>query len=467
MKFLFYLHILFFFCSNHPLMNLNKPDNRDLSTPQLNPKFYIGLYCCTVIYSLIFVWLLENHLPNLHAGMGLMKGDNIMFHNLAVEMTKNIASKGWGEWKIFSLGLAGTLNVALTSVVYYFLGIHPQIIILTNALLQIFSAFILGKIIFRYTQKPIYSYIVAVLFCFFPVTLIWVSQLHKDNYALLAWMLIFYSVINNQENSKPYQTIIASTVGLFLLVLIRPLYLKLVCAFFALDVLLTLLKNRKQLIPSILNLAVASLFLMSFYRFAPIDVKNTRDDYYDASEHVIGHQVSSPAGSKDYTFVWHGNKTGLDKIFLQMASMRVFQIFLFDHESNSFIDRDVIFTTSFDFVKYAPRAAEISLLEPNPLFLFKLKSLTSLSAILEMVIYYFFFLCFLIALCLKKIEFTLLKIVLYSFICSTTLAYITPVMGAFHRTRYPFFFIIITVGLIALHRLVESYPRPQNNDSKI
>lgn len=413
----------------------------------LSLKFYFALYCVVVFYSFLFVWILEHHLPGLHAGFGLLKGDNILFHNMAVDMANNIQQKGWSHWNLFS-GLAGTINVGITSAIYYFFGPHPKILIPLNALLATISAFYLGKIIFNKTGRSLYAYFASLIFCLFPVTLIWVSQLHKDNYAIFSWVLIFYGIFINQSGEKKYRSGLFVGAGLILLLLTRPFYVKLASAILFLDIFINLFKQRSQAITSLMTFLFSGLLLFSFYRFASIG--NTQEGFYDATKY---------RSLDEHRFVWHGNKKGIDALFLQMASIRTFQTNYIEVKDlpNSYIDRDVVFHQMTDFFHYFPRALRISLLEPNPVYLAKMQSLTTSAAIFEMLIYYFFLANLAIAIFLRKIDFHVLKLVAFALFCILPLTYISPVLGNLHRVRFPFFFIILMAGIISFHELRKYY----------
>jgi hypothetical protein len=390
---------------------------------------------------------LINHLPSIHAGLGLLKGDNAFFHELALQISREIAEKGWSAWRIFSANTAATSNVALAAVVYYFGGANPALLIPINAIIQTLSAFILYKIVLSLAANRTAALWSALFFSVMPTTLVWISQLHKDGYAIFAWFLAFYMAIEHGK-IKIMPKILLNLLAMIILYVTRPLYLNLLFIILALDCFYVILFNRnfngKKLL--LTNLLVCASFIFSFYYFKP--VRNAYAASFDATQRGL---IATQNGfEKAPPYHWQGNKSGIDLLFLQASSMRIFQMFFSGPAANSVVDMEVRLESKAEFFQYFPRALSIALLYPHPLMLIKIGNAQSYGLLLEILVYLILLASFLIYLVRFPINHQLNRIFLIALVGSTFLAYINPVIGSLQRVRYPFFALIMALGVISL-----------------
>lgn len=416
-------------------------------------KFFFALYLLILAYAFLFTLILQNYLPALHAGHGLLIGDNILFHNLAVDMANNIARSGWSEWKVFALNTAATINVGIVSIVYYFLGPNPVYLLPLNALLQTLAAYLIFRIVYLISSNVKAGYLSALLFSLMPTTLIWTSQLHKDGYSAVAWFLTLLVALSPDSKMSQKQKIALHSLAMGILYVTRPLYLNLIFLVLLLDFLYILVFKQIQIsrILHSLNLVITAMFIFSFYYFKP--VVNAHSDTFDATNQGLkltqSYALSKNKTSDNMIFNWNDGRGPFDKLFLQVASMRVNMIYFSGPESNSLVDGSLFFQSKKDFYRYFPRAFVIALLLPDPLFLINIGNKQAYGLIIEMLIYYFLLINLIYFLIRQKLNHDFNRIIFFSLTASIFFAYMCPILGSLHRGRYPFFCLLMSLGVIS------------------
>lgn len=407
---------------------------------QLISIVVFAVFIYTLISAFIFQKFIFPHMPSLSNSLGLLKGDNELFHNLAVTMANNIKFHGWHQWKLFPMDFAAGINVGVLAGIYVFFGANPLFILPINAILHTAAFYVLYKIYFYISKEKLKAILAALPFVLLPTTILWTSQVHKDSYAIVSWMLIFYCllIIRSAEHKR---VIIFSFLGVVLIAIARPLYLNLVtliasAVFFI--YLITVMKN-KQLLKSFFNsvifLICSLVILFTFRILNPAD--NAKDEYYFVDA------ISCPA------IEWHPSflPDFLDKKFRVMAGIRSRLLCHQPTGTTSTIDEKYQPTSFSEIIGYLPKATMVSLFYPTPLMLFKISNIKSITVILEMLLFYITF-PFMILYLINKKSKALILVVGVALFCEIFLSYINPNMGTYHRIRYPFFTFMLGLGIL-------------------
>lgn len=409
----------------------------------------LGVFFYTLLTSLIFQLGIFPHFSSLSTPLGILKGDNELFHNLAVKMASEIEKNGWGAWELFPLNIAAGINVGILAVLYVFMGAKPFLILPLNALLHTLSFFLLFKTFYLISRDRWIAFLAAIPFVFLPTTLLWTSQLHKDSYAILAWILIFYCLSRLSYGSLK-ELITFFVMALILFIVVRPLYLNLIVLISAFLVALYIglwffkIIKIKSVVNSLVLLFLSSTFLVLFTLWSPVN--SAKDE-----SHFYSQQENSNAISICETFKWKDEllSSVVETKLHAIAGIRLKQICFEPIGASSTIDKDFIPDSSRKLLFYAPRALIISLFYPTPYQLLKISNIKSFPVIGEMLLFYIL-LPFTVWFVFKEKDLNTIVTVTIVVFCEMFLAYIIPNMGSYHRIRYPFFAFMLGIGILSL-----------------
>lgn len=416
-------------------------------------KIITGIFFYIILVSVFFQKIVLTHMPSMSVGNGLLKGDNALFHDLAVSMASDIKINGWTHWKVFpNNNVTAGINVGFVAIIYYFFGANPLFVLPLNALIHTCSAFFLMKIVRAMGGDRIAEIISAVLFSVFPVTLIWVAQLHKDSYAILAWFIFFYSLLK-LNYAHEYRKAAYGTLSSFLIFcLIRPQYLALVAVVLIGNVIFQM-RNHFMLIKE-----KGNIFLVICGAGVLITLLIFFSDQHKHYEYRGTLKVKKEEVQNCSNYEWTPTSyfSILDSKFQTLAGIRVGQLCA-GIKSNSLIDKDYLPGNVNEVLIYLPRALQVGLLYPTPIFLVKLNGgIMSWLALGEMCIYYFFLVFIFYSMLTKRMNGEKWMLLFSSIACTTLFGIIFPNIGSLHRVKYPFLMIIISIGVIGLESFVKS-----------
>ena len=197
--------------------------NHDHMQPE-KPRYATGLvlwilfFCFATSTALLFQKFLLPLFPALHAGHGLLDGDSIYFHSVAVELAEKIRLYGWSDGRsIPAMGATG--NVALLGALYALFGNDPSLIVPINAAVHALNGvliYLIAREIAAGETGRIAGIIAAVLFVGFPSALNWYAQVHKDGFAIAGFLLAIWAWLWARErpaNRKSATALFAGTLG--------------------------------------------------------------------------------------------------------------------------------------------------------------------------------------------------------------------------------------------------------------
>ncbi|MEN6615206.1 MAG: hypothetical protein ABFD12_01485, partial [Syntrophorhabdus sp.] len=413
---------------------------------------WVVFYCYSTLAAILFQKVILPMLPALHGGNGLIAGgDSLLFHKIAKGLAESIRAHGWSSLTLTpEQGITG--NVPLLAGLYAIFGVDPAIIIPINAAVHATS----GVLLFLIAQDlwpgrtGSYSGIIAAsLFIAFPSALNWYGQIHKDGFAILGMLVIFYSWIHASRQSWQMRTVLwlvlGNCAGLALVVFVRPYNIMLL----ALSVLISSLilifyfAVTKKLRKMILCALIVGSFL------ATLGIVNA----YAPSHWVTEKQEMLLGFARDQGIEWRWHRTpaipvSLDRLAQNAAAVRVVNIYYGKEiKAGSLVDEDIRPDNVWSSLAYLPKATFIALFAPFPERWLRASSVTSLVSAGETALWYILVpgVCF--ALWYRR-SLPLLLLAVNAIIFLAVLGFTNPNLGTLYRFRYPYILILILMGVM-------------------
>ncbi len=451
-----------------------------------NRTLWLIVFVYVVIIAL-FIQLvaLPNFFPQIDNGNGLLaRTDTALFHDLAVEQSRAIKENGWSAWTLYPQGEAGFSIAGIVSAVYALTNSEsPALMIPLNAAIHATTAIILLSLVRLITNTRRGAVAASLPFVFFPSSLNWVAQIHKDGIFILGILLTLCGLTLLARLETWKRSPLYFLLGYAILVLglattwfIRPYGLQLIYVFSAIiavpSILLLLYYVRFKGISIFQALAHAVLFVgllvgMTGFLRSPISQSVEPGDVTAVSEVLQAAETTSteiaggtvpitplPLGGADE---WQRSAWLPGSLDQQLHTLSIFRDNVLTFGGDTDIDRTARMSSAQDFIAYIPRALQISLFAPFPDQWFGSGSLGILSAMrpivgLEMLVTYLLLPFGLYAIWRWRhpqlwltIGFCLFFMVMYS--------YITPNAGTLHRVRYGFMTTFLAISVAALWNL--------------
>jgi putative peptidoglycan lipid II flippase len=424
---------------------------KDFEKPySLTVVLWIVFFCYSTFAALFFQKLLLPMFPSFHGGSGLINADSLVFHTFAVSFAESVKLHGWSAWAIYSQG-GVTGNAALLGVLYAIFGSNdPALVIPVNAAVHATSGVIIyaiGHLLFPGRIGVFSGCIAGILFVFFPSSLNWYAQVHKDGYTILGMLIIMYAWLTGIESTSRFKSAAMIICGTFLGILfelfVRPYNIKLliassICIFiFILIYQLTskeMIQKKHLSICFFLVIMILSVTLLFIPKTGPED----RDlSLYDEE-----------AGG---AWSWKKSKLIPDKLEHQIeiiAKIRVHNIISSKNlNAKSLIDEYRMPDSVQSVITYAPRALGIALFAPFPKDWFGNFSILRLVGALETSIWYLIFPGLFILLYIKRPSLPIYVIIIQSFVFLIINGFTLPNVGTLYRIRYGYIFLLIILGI--------------------
>lgn len=403
--------------------------------------------------SMLFQKVVLPFLPALHAGLGLMKNDALLYHQSALILADNIHLHGWSAWSLWSTQTNTTGNVAVLSALYAYFSPNPALIIPVNAFFHATSAamlLLIGRELWPGRVGNSAGLIAATLFIVFPSALSWYSQPLKDSYVIAGIELILFSLIMILR-SRPLKgdwlaALACFTAGVLLVAFVKPYYLKLLFLAILLTGFLVTVHTywtkypQRIRILSFYGLAatilVATMIFTKPYLFA-----------YASGENYSEEVVVTPAGGR---WDWQRSKW-LPDFFeknLEIAAKTRAGMIAFNQQvgAGSLIDEEKVPNSAGQLILYLPRALQVGLFAPFPDTWLQKISATRLLAVAETICWYLIAPGLILALIYRRSLPILLTMVFAGFFL-TIFSFVTPNIGTLYRYRYAFEFLLIVAAI--------------------
>ena len=436
--------------------------DRDNTTGCYSIKFILWMifYCYSTVAAFIFQKILLPLFPGYHGGNGLIGGgDSVFFHEIAVKLAHAIRMNGWSQWTLRPAEGA-TGNVSLLAALYAIFGSDPTVIIPVNAAVHATSGlliFLIGRLLWP-GKVGIYSGVVtASLFVVFPSALNWYAQIHKDGFAILGMLIIFYSWLQGSQSSSKVRLVLwivlGTLAGAILVVFVRPYNIKLLMMSGIVVCLSTLLyyivkKNTKK------ALGLVSLFFVFIVVFGIINSLMPRLFIVENREMVM-----DAFRQEGIDWNWERTRTipeCVDRLIENTALVRMMGVY---HgklvKAGSVVDGDFRPRNAWSSLAYLPRAALVALFAPFPNRWFDSASAVRLVSVVETMIWYLLVPGVLLTLWYRR-SLQLVLMAVNALVFLIVLGFTTPVVGTLYRFRYLYLFVFLLLGVMGWMQLIRN-----------
>ena len=412
---------------------------------------WVVFYCYSTFAALMFQKVLLPLFPGYHGGSGLIGADSVFFHNVAVKLAHTVRTYGWSQWALRPTDGA-TGNVSFLAVLYVIFGDDPMVVIPINAAIHATSGliiFLVARLLWPGRVGTYSGAITAVLFIIFPSALNWYAQIHKDGFAILGMLILFYSLLKGTQHSSKTRRflwiVLGSFAGLVLVAFVRPYNLQVLARSvavlsFILFIYLIFQKNYSK------AFKLAGILCIILIAFSVIDTYLPR---------------VAPVVNKDELIVlfkkegihWDWKKCdsipySIDRLFENTSFVRATNIY---HnrmvDAKTTIDENVVPDNIWSSIAYLPRAAYISLFTPFPARWFESSSLIRLVSVGETIIWYVLVPGVFLAFYYRR-TIPLCFIAMNALIFLAILGYVNPNVGTLYRFRYLYLFILMLIGVM-------------------
>ncbi|MBP7527846.1 MAG: polysaccharide biosynthesis C-terminal domain-containing protein, partial [Syntrophorhabdaceae bacterium] len=364
---------------------------------------------------------------------------------------------GWSQWALRPAEGA-TGNVSILAALYVAFGNDPALIIPFNAVIHATSGllvFLIARLLWPGRVGVYSGVITASLFIVFPSALNWYAQIHKDGFAILGMLIIFYSWLNGTQHSSRmrgvFWVVFGTLAGVALVTFVRPYNIKLlimsgVVLCLALWVYLILKKRIMR------ALSLTGLFCIFIVVFMVINSYMPKIHPVEKKDELIG-----LFKGQGIDWNWKRSKvipSSVDQLFENTTLIRVTNIY---HvrlvKAQSAIDEEVRPDNIWSSIAYLPRAAFVALFAPFPDKWFENTSVIRLVSVGETAIWYLLVPGVFLAFWYRR-SLQLLLMTLNALVFLTILGFANPIVGTLYRFRYVYLFVLMLIGVMGWMELV-------------
>jgi len=400
------------------------------------------------------------------ASNGLLAGDPQYYHRLSVDVSEKITSEGWGAWRLRPDGQG---SAGLLSILYYFVGPYPWLVILINslshALASVFLIIVLNRVV-----SVRYASIASLYFIVSPFQMHWLSQINKESYVILGVFVFFYGVVLFCER-KRYHGCVGlcwMLVGAAIISIARPYIVQIL---FIASIMLGLLTiffsiKKNELRGMGFSLLVFSLLFIPLMSGGESDRIISAASFSDnkltssfvdemASDYLI--EGTNDIVVRKYSIWFESDwlpKLVDEKLFAISFSRMPYE--LLKNSPNATIKALILtdeaeFHSASDIILYLPRALQVSLFAPFPTYWPLFSDINDgstfrLMTSIELFIAYISF----IFLAYGLYRYRLWKFsipIFYMLFVLQVYGFAIPHIGTLYRYKYSYFILLVSLGL--------------------
>lgn len=450
------------------------------SSIQNNPRIlFLFVFLYTLAVSLFVQMLVLPAIPDLHAGVGLLKGgDAFSFHTGAIELVRKMESVGFID--AFVIRYDGQAPASVTAILYWLSGVElPWIVLPLNCLLFASAVVIINRTLSRnFTSRAAFISCLAIILL--PSSAAIYSQIHKDIYVLFGFsllVLLIDYVFNRLERSfgsLVFVAVIAACAG-FCVWLVRPYLIKVVSLGIVSIAVIALLhwlffKRESKGLAALFSITI---IFCCFFSWDLLKVNSSKGFAFEGDYAAIARQAKR---AELISLAHYSEAEGChvasvnehspiyDKLLLKIYDTR--RGFISYKDAGSNIDAHVNFCSWGQLIGYAPKAILVGLAAPFPNMWFEEgkspggRLMRSVSGI-EMI-YFYFALLGLLVLIMKRDRVNLFVISSSVLMLSVILVYALVVtnVGTLYRMRFSALHILACLGVCSwLHFVLLSKKR--------
>jgi hypothetical protein len=411
-------------------------------------------------------------LPHMGASInGHMEGDPQVYQTLAQAQLERVRSNGWQG---FELRLQGHGPAGIASALYLVWN-NPYSVVIANMLLHGISAVAIALILMQWFS-PTIAVVSTLPLVLSPYMMLWFSQLNKESYALAGMLLYTLGMLKLLDTKcyaswrAPIPAVLTTLAGIALLWTVRPyvnqMLLPVSALGFFVATLVWLYRGqvgfRQFAAAAVVVLgplrlagtgAASDITLRSFNNFSSIGLTND-------SEIIIDPGIVNNCLRTVDVQNWHDSDLLPDFVnnkLTAIAGQRCLIFTILQNQTNestldSFVDQHILPNGSLKMLAYAPRAAALGILAPwpdrwfstftvRPSIFYSIASIEAFMAYLGLV-------GIVIWLAYGGNRGILIPIAM-ALPIMTIFGLATPFIGALYRYRYPWWMLLLCLGLAA------------------
>lgn len=396
---------------------------------------------------------------------GHIAGDPQYYHSLAIEKTNEIRQRGLGE---FELRPEGHGPAGITSLLYL-AGESPYSVVVLNAALHALAVAVMALILMRWFPCRI-SIIATLPLAISPGMLVWFSQINKDSFAVAGALLFTWGLLklaSPKSKLASHEGLIVLLVvlaGMMLTWVVRPYVNQILLPISALVLVAALLSRVRRGADraGLVLFATYGIFVLACLgllgKGAASDA--TLDLFKDFQSDVQSESVSAKCLSTIDKRYWRNEQFIPDFVEGKLKAMmgqRCLMFTLLETQENvttlkSFIDADTFPRGSAEALGYVPRAALLGIISPWPDrwgYVFNNGPSMFYTVVpVEAALLYAGLSSLLFWIARNKAWSLLIPIGLCMAVM-TAYGMATPFIGALYRYRYPWWMLLICMGVAA------------------
>lgn len=434
--------------------------------------FFAFLYAFGA-FSFAREFLIPNVFPRFESGT--IGGDPEYYHQIASAKVIQIRDSGIGA---FELRPSGQGPAGVASLIYL---LHEGAygIVLLNAFLHAVSVAVLFWFLTRWFSPKISAFAILPL-ALSPHMFVWFSQLNKDSFATtgsILFVCIFINLLSSVQSPKrkTWALWLFAAIGVLLIAIVRP-YLNqvllpfvLICLVFGFCKIRSFNSNLSfvKLILLVLLLPLMGTGATSDRTISNLSKANPPADFGATNERA---ELWSRCINKIEENSWERNQLipdYVDSRLRVMMGQRCNTFSLLSTETNYFtlksiVDFDLLPGGAVEAIAYIPRAAVIGTLSPLPSFWFMTDqgrpSFFFTAVAIEAILLYVGLLSLIFWVLITR-SWLLLGVVFISVAVMTVYGMSVPYLGALYRYRYPFWMLLICIGMATFFDLTLRFNR--------
>lgn len=444
------------------------------------PRHYIWLFTLSFFYAIIAMTAArEIIIPTIFpvSSDGQIPGDPIYYKNIALEAANKIRAHGIKAFESHpnGQGIAGVASLA------YLATNHNYGMIFANAILHAISALLLALIARHWFPQTIAIACTAPLIAS-PYMMLWFSQINKESFALTGVLAITLGILRILRESSPAPlksnaaSLLLILIGSFCLWLVRPYVNQVLFPVAATIFTIAIARRARTLHQSMLApfiqffflAAVATSLMALLSTGAASDAtiesfgtfekpKNSASNNAPALTENCLQKVSASHWVNVDLLPAHVN----DRLKALIGQRCLIFSILETHKDpttlRSIVDQDRLPASSLEAVLYLPRAAILGVFSPLPTYwryaVTEGGSFFYAITSVEAVIFYIGIVSLLFWIARTR-NFSALVPVTISFFVMTVYGMAIPFIGALYRYRYPWWILLLCLGVAALISLL-------------
>lgn len=437
-------------------------------TPLRHHRLLTLLFLFALVYRLLIAGVMrELVLPQMGSSVqGHMEGEPLYYHTVAQAQLAKLQTSGLQSFELWPSG-QGPAGIA--SLLYWVWN-NPYIVVLVNMLLHGISAVAMALILMRWFS-PTVAIIGTVPLVFSPYMMLWFSQVNKESYALVGVLLFtlgalkLFGAKSYASWREPLPAVLTALAGIALLGLVRPYVNQMLLPVSTVGLLAAgaVWAYRRQHGGrwfSAAGLLVLAAMAMASSGAASDKSMQLFDKFSSATR-----PAESGIAKDCYLAVdiEHWRNTDLLPAFVNrklkaIAGSRCNMFTILETQSNptmlhSFVDQNRLLGASLDMLAYAPRAAALGIFAPWPdrwfyTFTHRPSVFYSIAPFEAFVLYAG--LAGIVVWLASGGSASILIPVAMSLPVMAIYGLATPFIGALYRYRYPWWILLLCLGLAAI-----------------